>query len=398
MNKKTIPIFLVFLCMGFGDAVGPFVGLAKEQFQVSNFVATLIPFVGFMMFGLLSVPMGIFQDKRGKKITLILGLIVALIGLSMPGFVGFNSYVVFLVTILLLGIGATTLQVAGNPIMRDVSQEGKFSRNLSLGQFVKAIGSFSTAVLPFAALKLWGGDWKQLFPIYSVIILISVILVSLLNVQEKKPDTRTASLESCLGLLRNPLVAMMVMGIFFYVGAEVCLSSGVPLYLKSQFNIETNVGVLGTGLFFLALTIGRFSGGMILNWMKPKTFLMATACLSIVSISGLFLGDKTLSTLCFFAIGLGFANIFPLIFSIAVDTMPQRSNELSGLMITAIAGGAVIPPIMGLVADKTSSLVGFVVPLLAAVYILWVSFRVLKRPAAEKQTENLKIQNEVAQV
>lgn len=398
MNKKTIPIFLVFLCMGFGDAVGPFVGLAKEQFQVSNFVATLIPFVGFMMFGLLSVPMGIFQDKRGKKFTLILGLIIALIGLSMPVFVGFNSYLVFLVTILLLGVGATTLQVAGNPIMRDVSREGKFSRNLSLGQFVKAIGSFSTAVLPFIALKLWGGDWKHLFPIYSVIILISVILVSLLNVEEKKSDTQTASFGSCLGLLGNPFVLMMVMGIFLYVGAEVCMSSGVPLYLKSQFDIDTGIGVLGTGLFFLALTIGRFSGGMILNWMKPKTFLIVTAGLSVLSIAGLFLGDKTLSTICFFAIGLGFANIFPLIFSIAVDAMPQRSNELSGLMITAIAGGAIVPPIMGLVADQTSSLIGFIVPLLAIIYILWVSFMVLKRPLAGKQTENLEIQNEGAQV
>lgn len=382
MNKKTIPIFLAFLCMGFGDAVGPFVSLAKEQFQLSNFVATLIPFVGFMMFGLLSVPMGIFQDRKGKKFTLLLGLIIALIGLVMPVFVGFNSYMIFLVTVLLLGAGATILQVAGNPIMRDVSQEGKFSRNLSLGQFVKAIGSFSAAVIPFVAAKLWGGDWKHLFPIYSAAILITVISVSMLKVDEHKAENQPASFASCLGLLQNPFVLMMVMGIFLYVGAEVCLSSGVPLYLSSEFGVDTNVGVLGTGLFFLALTIGRFSGGMILNWMKPKTFLILTAAFSVLSIAGLFFGVKSLSTVCFFMIGLGFANIFPLIFSIAVDAMPQRSNELSGLMITAIAGGAIIPPIMGFVADKTSSLVGFVVPLLAVIYILWVSFMVLKRPAA----------------
>lgn len=382
MNKKTIPIFLAFLCMGFGDAVGPFVSLAKEQFQLSNFVATLIPFVGFMMFGLLSVPMGIFQDRKGKKFTLLLGLIIALIGLAMPVFVGFNSYMIFLVTVLLLGAGATILQVAGNPIMRDVSREGKFSRNLSLGQFVKAIGSFSAAVIPFIAAKLWGGDWRHLFPIYSAAILITVISVSMLKVDEHKAENQPASFASCLGLLQNPFVLMMVMGIFLYVGAEVCLSSGVPLYLSSEFGVDTNVGVLGTGLFFLALTIGRFSGGMILNWMKPKTFLILTAVFSVLSIAGLFFGVKSLSTVCFFMIGLGFANIFPLIFSIAVDAMPQRSNELSGLMITAIAGGAIIPPIMGFVADKTSSLVGFVVPLLAVIYILWVSFMVLKRPAA----------------
>ncbi|MBM4104240.1 MAG: sugar MFS transporter [Planctomycetes bacterium] len=384
MNKKTFPIFLAFLCMGFGDAVGPFVSFAKEQFQLSNFVATLIPFVGFLMFGLLSVPMGIFQDKKGKKFTLMLGLIIALVGLAMPVFIGFNSYPAFLVTILLLGVGATTLQVAGNPIMRDVSLEGKFSRNLSLAQFVKAIGSFSAAALPFIAVKLWGGDWKHLFPIYSVAILITAIFVGTLKVEEKKADNHPASFASCLGLLSNPFVLMMVMGIFLYVGAEVCLSSGVPLYLKSQFNIETNVGVLGTGLFFLALTIGRFSGGMILNWMKPKVFLVLTSIISVAAIAGLFLGIKMVSVVCFFAIGLGFANIFPLIFSIAVDAIPQRSNELSGLMITAIAGGAIIPPIMGLVADHTSNLIGFIIPLAAIVYILWVSFVILKQPVAAK--------------
>lgn len=384
MNKKTIPIFLAFLCMGFGDAVGPFVGFAKEQFQLSNFVATLIPFTGFMMFGLLSVPMGIFQDKKGKKFTLILGLSIALVGLVMPVFIGFGSYPAFLLTILLLGIGSTTLQVAGNPIMRDVSPEGKFSRNLSLGQFVKAIGSFSAAVLPFVAVRLWGGDWKHLFPIYSAAILITIIFVSMLKVEEKKADHQTASFASCLGLLRNPFVLMMVMGIFLYVGAEVCLSSGVPLYLKSQFDTETNIGVLGTGLFFLALTIGRFSGSMILNWMKPRVFLVLTSLISVAAIAGLFLGIKMVSVVCFFAIGLGFANIFPLIFSIAVDTMPQRSNELSGLMITAIAGGAIIPPLMGLVADRTSNLIGFVIPLAAIVYILWVSLMILKQPTGAR--------------
>ncbi len=383
MNKKVFPIFLAFLCMGFGDAVGPFVSLAKEQFQLSNFVATLIPFVGFMMFGLLSVPMGLFQDRKGKKVTLLLGLSIALIGLVMPVFVGFNSYLIFLVTILLLGVGATTLQVAGNPIMRDVSAEGKFSRNLSLGQFVKAIGSFSAAVIPFAAAKLWGGDWRDTFPIYSAVILVAIISVSMLKVEKQKVDTHTASFSSCLGLLANPFVFMMVLGIFLYVGAEVSMSSGVPLYLSSEFGVDTNVGVLGTGLFFLALTIGRFSGGLILNWMKPKTFLIVTAALSVLSIAGLFFGNKTLSTICFFAIGLGFANIFPLIFSITVDAMPRRSNELSGLMVTAIAGGAIIPPIMGFVADKTSSLIGFVVPLLAVIYILWVSLMVPKRLVAE---------------
>ena len=78
MRLRTLPVFLAFLAMGFADAVGPFVSLAKNEFQLSNTVASLIPFVGFSMFGLLSIPMGVFQDKRGKKFVLMLGLVVAL--------------------------------------------------------------------------------------------------------------------------------------------------------------------------------------------------------------------------------------------------------------------------------------------------------------------------------
>jgi MFS family permease len=161
MKLKTFPIFLAFLAMGFGDAVGPFVGLAKESFSLSNTMAQLIPFVGFIMFGLLSVPMGIYQDKKGKKFVLMLGLGLALAGLLIPTIFGLTTYEYFLLTVLLLGAGATTLQVAGNPIMRDVSEEGKFARNLTIGQFVKAIGSLSGPVLPAAAAYFWSGDWHR---------------------------------------------------------------------------------------------------------------------------------------------------------------------------------------------------------------------------------------------
>src|SRR5690242_7494992 len=127
MNSKSsaLPVFLAFLAMGFLDAVGPIVGPAREQFSLSNFTAQLIPFVGFIMFGVLSLPMGVFQDKRGKKFVLLLGLVVMLAGILIPAFWGFSTFPIFLITILLLGAGATMLQVSGNPIMRDVSAEGK---------------------------------------------------------------------------------------------------------------------------------------------------------------------------------------------------------------------------------------------------------------------------------
>ena len=380
MKLKTLPVFLAFLAMGFADAAGPFVGLAKNEFTLSNTMAFLIPFMGFIMFGLLSVPMGVFQAKRGKKIVLILGLVVMLIGLLLPVF-GLSTFGLFLLTILLLGAGATILQVAGNPMMRDVSAEGKYSRNLSLAQFIKAIGSLSGPIIPALAANYFGVSWRIIFPIYAVAVVIAILSLSLIKNETKQPESQKApvSLGSCLALLKNGYVLMMVLAIFIYVGAEVCMSSGIPIYLESRFGIDiAKFGVLGTGLFFTALMIGRFLGGVILNWMSPRKFFIVTVIISFVAILGLFTGIEAVAFASVIIIGLGFANIFPLVFSITVDSMPDKSDELSGLMVTAIVGGAFIPPIMGFVSDKTSVELGFLVPLVAIVYIGWTALKNLK--------------------
>ncbi len=361
--------------MGFGDAVGPFVGLAKEQFALSNFEAQLIAFMGFIMFGLLSVPMGIVQDRTSKKRVLMIGLAVALVGLVLP-LVGLNTYALFLLTILMLGAGAALLQVAGNPIMRDVSAKGKYSRNLSFGQFIKAIGSLSGSLIPFAAAKWFGASWSVLFPIYAASLLLTLVIIGLTRIDEQKNEKAPASLSSTFSLLSNKFVLSMVLGIFIYVGIEICLSTGVPILLNSRFGIDIETwGLLGNAFFFIAILTGRFFGSIILNWIKPTAFFRATVVASAVGIALIFVNNQAVTLAGIFITGLGFANIFPLIFSLAVDTLPERSNEISGLMVTAIAGGAFIPPIMGAVADSTSVVMGFVVPLVGLVYLAFLSFR-----------------------
>jgi MFS transporter, FHS family, L-fucose permease len=383
------PVFLAFLAMGFADAAGPFVGLARQQFSLSNFSAQLISFAGFIMFGILSVPVGVFQDKKGKKYILILGLTTMLAGVLIPALFGFSTFPMFLLTVLLLGAGATILQVAGNPLMRDVSPEGKYSRNLSLAQFVKAIGSFSGPVFPVIAGRAFGLHWSSIFTFFSVAILIALISATTLNIHPAPAAGHQAeTLASSLGLLKKGYVLMMVLAIFVYVGAEVSVSSGIPLYLMDRYSIDiAKTGLLGTGLFFLALTIGRFSGGVLLNWMRPKIFFLVTCLLSIFGLLGLFCPDESVAVAGFFVVGLGFANIFPLVFSITVDAMPENSNALSGLMVMAIVGGAFLPPLMGLVADYAHSVqISFLVPLGAILYISWVAaavFRGMAPAAAE---------------
>ena len=390
-KNGVYPIFLAFLCMGFGDVVGPMVSLAKDSFGLSNFMAQLLAFSGFLMFGILSVPMGIFQARRGKKTALVLGLAIACVGLLLPilggmygGEIDFKSgggfkYYLILLSVLLLGAGATIMQVAGNPVMRDVSAEGHFSSNLSLAQSIKAIGSSLGFLLPPFFVWAFGLNWTILFPIYAVIVLINCLWVRSTKIQESE-KTDAVSLASCFALLKNGYVVLMVLGIFLYVGAECCMNSGVPLLLAEEFNFDAQKEglLISWSLFFLPVLVGRFAGAAILRKMRAERFLLITVFLSLAGVLLVFIGSMVTTMVGVILVGLGFANIFPLIFSIAVDKMPQYSNELSGLMITAILGGAIVPLFWGYLADMTSIIGAFVVPFVCLVYILFVGLKVRK--------------------
>lgn len=395
MKTKTLPIFFAFLCMGFGDVVGPLVGLAKDTFQLSYTMAQLVPFVGFIMFAVLSVPMGIYQDKKGKKLILILGLVVAFVGLLLPminGMYGapvhfnpgeYSSYYVVLLSILLLCAGATILQVVGNPVMRDVSPEGAYAKNLSLAQSIKAVGSSFGFLLPPLVGMTLGLDWTILFPAFSLLIVITLILAAPLKISEQRDaSTKRASLRSCLALLKNGYVLMMVASIFAYVGAEVSMSSGVPILLKDTFGIQGLSLWISWAIFFLPIVLGRFGGSIILSWLSAKKFLIITTILAAFGILAMFSTNEILTYIGIVLVGLGFANIFPLVFSITIEHMPERSNELSGLMVMAISGGAIVPLIMGKVADAGGVLAGFAVPLACLFYILLASLAARRKPAA----------------
>lgn len=378
MKTKTFPIFLAFLCMGFGDAVATFVGKAKDTFELSNFEAQIVSFAGFIMFGFLSVPMGVLQSKIGKKATLLSGLGLAFAGVLLVLVLGISSYAVFLSAVLLLGAGAATLQVAGNPIMRDVSREGDYSSNLSLGQFVKAIGS-NTAPIVFFAVALIAGDkaaengthfeWTLVFAIFAAGFAATMAAVGALKISERKCEN-AASVGSCVALLKNPFVFAMVAGIFLYVGAENCVSNGMPIYFTSRFGVSSDLATQYITYFFLAIMLARLAGAAVLKRVEPKRFLAFSAALAVAGFALLSVSEKSSATVALFVIAVGYANIFPLIFSITIDKMPEKSNELSGLMVTAIVGAAILPPVMGYAADLWGNKLAFAVPLIATLYVL----------------------------
>jgi len=382
MNRKTIPIFLVFLTMGIADAMGPMSDAVKNQYQLNNVMATLLPFFVFIAFAVFSVPGGLLAARVGKKNLLLLGLGLNAIALLIPTIIE-PSYALLCCSILILGIGTTFLQVSGNPIMRDVSSTGAYSRNLAFAQGIKGIGSTASAYLvtAVAAIAMFSGlGWRAAFPVFFIIMAVTFLSVLFIKVEETKADV-PPSLGSSLGLLKKPIFLMAVIGIFLYVGAEVCMARFLLPLNKAIGMSPEEASRYGAPLFFLLLTIGRLVGGVTLTVLSPKNFFRISALMGLAGVLLLMLGSLPFAIAGVILGGLGFANIWPLLFSITVEEKPEAANELSGLMCMAISGGAIIPLVMGKMVDMNMNAISFIIPAICFGYLLILSLRGSKKVA-----------------
>ncbi len=374
--NKLLPAFFSFIVMGFVDIIGVATGYIKLDFELTNFIAQFLPMMVLLWFFILSVPAGILQDKYGKRNMLNVGMIVQAVGLGLP-FLNYSFPMMF-ASFILLGIGNTIIQVSANPLLQDVSPADKLASFLSTSQFVKAIISFSGPLIATAMASVFG-DWKLVLAIYGITSLLGALWLSLTPIQESKPDRKPASFSSCFGLLKNRFVALMALSIFLIVGAEVSTNTNISNVLMSKFDITMEKAALAISAFFAGETISRLIGAIILNWIKPRVFLLLTALTSLIGVLGVFIAPSfTIALVAVFIIGFGAGNMFPIIFSLALEKMPDRANEISGLLIMAVSGGAVIPLVMGGVSTAVSPLASVAVLGVCFLYILWVSFYVRK--------------------
>ena len=376
MKMKTLPIFMAFLVMGVADAMGPLSDAVKTQYELSNVMATLLSFFVFIAFAAFSVPGGLLAARIGMKKLLLLGLGLNAAAMLVPS-VMVPGFALLLLCIFVLGIGTTFLQVAGNPIMREVSAEGAYSRNLSFAQGIKGIGSTAatylvTAIATIALFKNMG--WRGPFPVFCILMTASLITVAVLKVHESKPDV-PPSIGSSLGLLKQPVFALAVLGIFLYVGAEVCMARFLFPGLQDMGMSEKMASKFGATLFFLLLTIGRIAGGAILLKVKPRPAFRVSALMGAVGAGLLMTGNTSLAIAGVILGGLGFANIWPLLFSITVEEKPEHAGELSGLMCMAISGGAIVPLVMGGLVDAGLKSLSFVIPAACFVYLFVLSLK-----------------------
>jgi fucose permease len=376
---KLIPLMVVFFTMGFVDLVGIASNYVKVDLGLSDSVANFLPSLVFFWFLIFSVPTGMLMNRIGRKKTVMLSLVVTFASMLLPCFG--NSYALMLITFSLLGIGNTFMQVSLNPLLSNIISGEKLASTLTFGQFCKAIASFLAPYIAMwgatQAIPSFGLGWRVLFPIYMLIAIVAIVLLGVTQIHEEKQEGKPSTFGECFALLGNPFILLLFIGIMCHVGIDVGINTTAPKILIERLGVTINDAAFATSLYFICRTIGCLSGSVILaHWSPKKFFILSIACM-IVAFGGLFAFDAKMALyICIGLIGFGNSNVFSIIFSQALLSIPQKQNEVSGLLIMGLFGGTIFPLLMGFASDSMGTQIGALLVLSVAVlYLLFLSSR-----------------------
>ena len=379
--SKLIPVMLCFFAMGFVDLVGIASNYVKADLGLSDSQANIFPSLVFFWFLIFSVPTGMLMSRIGQKKTVLLSLIVTFASLLLPVFG--DSYMLMLISFSLLGIGNALMQTSLNPLLSNIVRGDRLASSLTFGQFVKAIASF---LAPYIAM--WGATqaiptfdlgWRILFPIYMIVAVIAILLLNVTQIEEEKEDGKPSTFGQCLALLGKPFILLCFVGIMCHVGIDVGTNTTAPKILMERLGMDIHAAAFATSLYFIFRTVGCLTGSLILAHWTPKKFFVVSVVLMVASMAGFLLFDsKVLLYVSIALVGYGNSNVFSILFSQALLSMPQRQNEVSGLMIMGLFGGTVFPLLMGFASDALHSQTGALLVLVVGVFYLLFLFTKLR--------------------
>ncbi|EOH7148702.1 TPA: sugar MFS transporter [Campylobacter coli] len=379
----------LFFVMGFitvlNDILIPHL---KTIFELNYFEAALVQFCFFGAYFIMGGFFGKLLEKIGYPAGVILGFTLTSIGciLFYPA-ASTASYPIFLGALFVLASGVVLLQTAGNPFVTLLAP-GKEATALTL---VQAFNSLGTTLGPiFGAVFILSGTVEYInkvqeaesvripYLIIAGILILLAILVYLLrlpDVRERAEKISKENHDEKISIFEYSHLVLGAAGIFFYVGAEVSIGSFLILTMKKIAGIEEIVGAKYIAFYWGGAMIGRFIGSAIMSIMQPNKCLafntIVNICLILLSI---LIGGK-IAIICLVAIGFFNSIMFPTIFSLATKNLGKFTSQASGLICMAIVGGAIIPPIQGLVADYFSLLISYTIPMLCYFYILFFALK-----------------------
>lgn len=361
-RKTNIPL-LALLCLNYftfsliTNIPGVLLPYWKDSFHLSSMVLTFLGSVFFLAYGLTSFPQGILLDKFGNKKMFLFGIGLVFLGSIL--FAIIPEYIVGLFSLFIIGIGVTTLQMVSNLLVKGIDEdETKYSRNLTLTQIFVGVGGLGGGFLIGFLIRNLGFHWQSIYYVFSVLAMIVAVWVFLTNIPEvhEKHDEKPSA-KDYLNLVKNPLMIMFAMGIFVYVGIEVGVATWISTFLVDKFEMLKSSAAMVVGLYWGFLAVGRFTGGILLNYLNTSKALLLYAIGAFVAlVLAVVVPDKMVSASCFILVGFFLSIMFPSIFSLCVNSFDKKEEgAVAGILCTTIVGGAVTAPIIGFL-DKLTSL------------------------------------------
>ena len=348
-------------------------------------VSGLISLSCFLWFLILSIPTGMLMNRIGRKKTVVVSFAITALAMLIP--VLKYDFAFVLVAFAMLGIGNTMLQVALNPLVTNVVSAEKLTGTITLGQFIKAMSSFLGPILAaMFAGSVWG--WKAIFPVYAAVTVLAMAWLAVSPIQEQLIEKSEITFARTFSLLRDKYIVLFFIGILVLVGVDVGMGVTFPKLLQERCSLPLEKAGMGNSVYFLARTVGAFLGGVVLMRFSASKFFTASSCLALVSLVGLIFSRNLTMILFFVALfGLGYANLFSIIFSLSMQKMPQKTNEVSALLIVGVSGGAVLPPLLGVITD-TFGTQGSALITLAIVWVYMVALIPFVRNVRPSGNEN----------
>ena len=373
----VLPVMFGFLAMGFIDMIGLVTNNVRADFNMSDGLVNTISLSCYLWFLLLSIPVGMALTKWGRKKMVLLSLGIHVVALLLPYlYYGFASV---LIAFSLIGIGNTILQVALNPLVTDVVRPERITSTITFGQATKAFGCI---VAPFIAM--WTavslGRWQLLFPIYAGLSLLGLVWLWLTPIEEKVQEQKNVGIKDTLVLLKDKDILAFFWGIVVLVAADVAVNMTLPRLMTDEFGLSTEKANLCNSLYFLARTVAAFAGGALLLRVSDKKFFAAGCWLALLGLVLLAIFGKVglvpaLVAVCIF--GIGYANLFGIVFSFAMRSKPDKTNEVSALLIVGLIGGAILPPVLGWIRDVSGSQIAAIIAIVIVwLYMLWLNRRI----------------------
>ena len=392
-NTALSVLTALFFMMGFitclNDILIPHL---KAIFDLSYVQAMLVQFCFFTAYAVMSIPMGKLVGKIGYKGGVIGGFLLTAVGclLFYPA-ADSASYPTFLAALFILASGVTLLQVAGNPYVTLLSRPGKESSTLTL---VQAFNSLGTTVAPWFGSMLILADAGQTaskaeqissvqipyLGLAGVLILLAVFvkMIKLPDARKIAEEVTEHSHDGKTSVWQYKHLILGALGIFCYVGAEVSIGSLLVSVLGYLKGLDHASAAKYLSFYWGGAMVGRFLGSAIMAKIAPNRYLAFNATAAVALLGVAMLAGKASADIAMWALlAIGFFNsiMFPTIFSLATKGLGRFTSSASGVLCTAIVGGAVVPVVQGWAADTYGLMISFVVSAICYVYIVFFAIK-----------------------